>query len=174
MKKFIALLLIFSVISLYGNMYAKEKRGIDLLVQKTDGVQIRGELIAVKKNSLLLKESESGADMTVDVDDLKVITIVKKSKVWIGGGYGFLGGASLGAVIGIALGDDPPGWFSYTAAEKAFMFGAALGLIGIIIGGIFGAASGTDETIHFETMSEQQINFKLENLRKKARVPNFQ
>jgi len=48
MKKFLALFLIFSLIILSVNLYAKERRGAKLLITKKDGQQIRGELIAVK------------------------------------------------------------------------------------------------------------------------------
>ena len=108
MKKIIALLLIFSIISLYGNLYAKEKRGVNVEVFKTtlkmetpwdtQTPDIKGELIAVKKNSLLLLES-NGADVSVDVADIKLIKIVKKSKVLIGGGIGF----AMGVILSIPL-----------------------------------------------------------------------
>ena len=52
-KKFISLFLIFSLMMLSTNLYAKERRGAKLIVTKKDGQQIRGELITVKPNSLL-------------------------------------------------------------------------------------------------------------------------
>ena len=64
MLQFISLLLVFSILALSGNLFAKEKRGADLIIQKKDGQHVRGELIAVKKNSLLLLDRESGADVT--------------------------------------------------------------------------------------------------------------
>ena len=74
MKRSIAFLLIFSVLILSGNLHA-EKKGVELIVKKKDGQQVRGELIAVKKSSLLLKESEKGADKSVDITDISVIEI---------------------------------------------------------------------------------------------------
>ena len=53
MKKFTALCLILSLVMLYANLDAKERRGAKLIVTKTDGQKIRGELITVKPNSLL-------------------------------------------------------------------------------------------------------------------------
>jgi len=52
-EKFMVFLIIFSLLVLSGNLYAK-KQGAELLIQKKDGQQIKGELIAVKKNSILL------------------------------------------------------------------------------------------------------------------------
>ena len=46
--------------------------------------------------------------------------------------------ATHGAVIGLASGDDPPGFLSFTAEEKAalgaFVFGGLGGVIGLIAG----------------------------------------
>lgn len=78
-KKFIALFLVFSILAISSNLYAKARRGANLLIQKTDGQQVGGELIAVKQNSLLLKDSKSGADVSVDIGDVKVITILRFS-----------------------------------------------------------------------------------------------
>ena len=80
--KFVLLFLIFSLVALSGNLYAKNK-GAELVVQKIDGTQVRGELIAVKEESLLLLNSE-GEDVSVDINDVRVVSIFKKSKVLIG------------------------------------------------------------------------------------------
>jgi len=47
------------------------------------GQQIEGELITVKPNSLLLLDTE-GKDVSIDIGDIKVIRIVKKSKALLG------------------------------------------------------------------------------------------
>ena len=52
-----------------------------------------------------------------------------------GGTIGLLVGAGVGAVIGLASGDDPRGtFFGLTALEKARIAGAALGVVGAVIG----------------------------------------
>jgi len=53
-KKFVALFLVFSLVFLYANLFAKEKRGALLVITKKGGEQISSELITVKPNSLLL------------------------------------------------------------------------------------------------------------------------
>ena len=58
-----------------------------------------------------------------------------------GAGIGLLIGAATGAVIGFASGDDGPGWFSFTAEEKAALGAVGLGGLGAVIGLIAGAAS---------------------------------
>ena len=91
----------------------------------------RGELIAVKQNSLLLLERELGADVTVDVDDIIIISIVKKSKVFKGIATGFFIGGGVGAVIGVvgastelsSIEENPT-----TGALFIALYGVALGL----------------------------------------------
>ena len=49
----------FSILILSMPLKAKERKGADLIIQRTDGTQVRGELIAVKEKSLLLLERDS-------------------------------------------------------------------------------------------------------------------
>lgn len=44
MKKYISLFLVASILLVSGNLFAKHRRGADLIIQKTDGTQVRGEL----------------------------------------------------------------------------------------------------------------------------------
>jgi hypothetical protein len=60
-------------------MAKKQKHGTQLIVQKRDGQQIRGELIAVNHNSLLLLQFESAVEVSIKIIDIKVIKIIKKS-----------------------------------------------------------------------------------------------
>ncbi|GAG24033.1 unnamed protein product, partial [marine sediment metagenome] len=130
--KFISLFLMFSLMALTTLITAKEKRGANLIIQKTDGQQVKGELITVKENSLLLLSSE-GADISVDVRNIKFIKIVKKSKLLKGAGYGFLILGVPGAIYLTAYpGTDSQRWL-YALG------GASLGLYSAIIGGIIGA-----------------------------------
>jgi len=94
MKKIIALFLVFSMLALAGNLYAKEKRGAKLIIQKKDGQQVSGELIAVKEDSLLLL-SKSGRDETVNIQNIHFIKIAKKSKAIIG--------ILIGGLVGLAV-----------------------------------------------------------------------
>jgi len=58
-----------------------------------------------------------------------------------GAGIGFLIGGGTGALIGLMSGDDPPGFMSFSAGEKAVVLGGALGLLGTLIGVIGGASN---------------------------------
>ena len=81
-----------------------KKHGTNLVIQKKDGRQISGELIAVKENSLLLLDSESGADVSVDIKDIKVIKM-KKSMTRLGMGIGCVAGVLTGLGSAKALSD---------------------------------------------------------------------
>ena len=97
-KKFITLFIIFFLLTLSGSLYAKErKHGANFVITKIDGQQIRGELIAVKDNTLLLLQ-ESGIDVSIAIQNVKTITLVKRSvkkilTILIGAGSGFVAGA---------------------------------------------------------------------------------
>ena len=64
-KKFLSLFLIFSLMMLSVNLYAKERRGAKLIITKKDGQLIEGELITVKPSSLLLLNTE-GKSLSFD------------------------------------------------------------------------------------------------------------
>ena len=166
-KKFISLALIFSLAMLSTNLYAKEKRGAKLIITKKDGWQIKGELITVKPNSLLLLNTE-GKDVSIDIADIKVIKIRKKSMA----GIGFLLGGSVGALIGLGVYREPiggPGGIDLGQGLTGLGFGIVGGLIGLVIG----LVAGADKTIHFEGMTDSEIQETLDKLRKKARIRDY-
>ena len=169
-KKFISLCLVFLLMMLSVNLYAKERRGAKLIVVKKDGQLIEGELITVKPNSLLLLDTE-GKDVSVGIEDIEVIRIVKKSKIWTGAGLGFLicGG-------GIAMYNHL--FFKENGEQDLkHIFTALLGLIGgaagALAGGFIGASAGTDKTIQIEGRPDLEIRETLEYLRKKARIRDY-
>ena len=49
-------------------------------------------------------------------------------------GKGFLIGAGVGILSGLISGDDPPGFISFSAADKALIFSIPLSAVGLIIG----------------------------------------
>ena len=163
-KKFVSLFLVFSILAISSNLYAKERRGADLVITKKDSQQVKGELIAVKENSLVLIERDSGADVTVDVDNVSVIKIVR------GFDTGFKVGAGLGVgmtLLAAAEGSLEGGNSILNVSLKALVWSLLFGLIG-------GGFSSPDKTIQIEGMTDSEIKEALEKLRKKARVPKYQ
>jgi hypothetical protein len=178
MKRFISLLLVASVITLSMPLTAKDRKGADLIIQKSDGTQVSGELIAVKERSLLLKERESGADVTVGVVDVEIITILKKSNLLKSAGSGLLIGGGIGVILGILGASSMETIFRVVEIEqgekaKAALYAGAIGAsYGIVIGLIVGAFSGKEKTFQFEGKTDSEMREILEKLRKKARVKN--
>lgn len=174
-KKFIALFLVFSLMMLSANLYAKERRGVELIITKKDGQQTQGELITVKPNSLLLLDSGTGADESVDIKDIVVITIIKKSKALVGATFGAFAGGGIGAVVVPLIGKPAPVIFSSMAAEKkTILEGLFFGfIIGVVCGGLIGTDAGTDKKILIEGMTDLEIEEALDKLRKKARIRDY-
>lgn len=181
MRKIIALFLVFSVLSLSVNLMAKERRGADLVIYKTDGQLVKGELIAVKENSLLLKESSSGADVMAIVGDMKTIIIVKKSRALEQGALGLLIGGVVGFATGSAIlytkkffgirgGLSPPDVYDHHSRPYGLVGAAS----GAVAGVMAGTSAGKDKTIRIEGKSYTEIKKVLDYLRKKSRVPDFQ
>ena len=164
-KKLLSLFLIFSLVMLSGNLYAKKRRGAKLIITKKDGQQIKGELITVKPNSLLLLNTE-GRDVSVGIADIKVIRVVKKSKARLGGGIGLLGGTLAGGIWGKGL--ESVG-FSGGLLFGFFVFGIPSALIGAIIG----SSIKEYKIIQIEGMTDSEIKEAMDKLSKKARIRDY-
>jgi len=151
---------------------AEERRGAEILITKKDGTQVSGELVAVKKDSLLLVANEpaAGMDLTVGLKDIKEVKIVKKSKAGKGLLYGLLLGGGGGAAAGLLSGDDPDGFVSFSASDKAALFGIFFGGLGLVIGGIVGGLSGADEVLSIGGISESGLGWIQARLAESARL----
>lgn len=176
MKKLIALVLIISfIVAIPGYLAAKEKLGAEVIIETKDGELIEGELIAVKRESLLLK-SHLEEDMPVQIHDVVRIRIVNKSYALLGLGLGSVTGVLLGLVVSsselrsVGLGINTIG-FGKGIGPDLSAFGG--GIIGGVIGLGLGVFAGIDENIHLEGKSESEIEDILEKLSKKARMPNY-
>ena len=184
MKKLIALFLVITFMGMNCAPYKRgeglylepgQKPGAKLRILKKDGQHIEGELIAVKKNSLLLKKHESGVDVSVGIIDIGVIEIVRDSKSGRGAIYGGLIGALVGAIVfgAIRAQDSETGEISETVLV-ALIGGALASGPGALLGAITGPALIPNKKINFEGQTERQIQWILDELRKEARVPDFQ
>lgn len=169
MKKCMSVILAVFILLLSGIMLA-ERNGAEVIIRKNDGRSIRGELIAVKKSSLLVLGSQSQADESADIGDIKEIRFLRKSRAKEGLIIGGIGGA----LIGLATYQEPKntGWITIDFGPGANAAGG--GLLGIAVGGIIGAIAGKDQTIQIEGKSQEEINKILKDISKKSRIPDFQ
>jgi hypothetical protein len=190
-KKFISLFLAFSLLMincatlsrLEEKREKRKKHGANLIIKKINGQQVSGELITVKPSSLLLLDTE-GKDVSVDIEEIKVITVVKKSKALLGVGTGLLGGAGSGAAIGACiwvLGLPVMAIFGEAGIEswkddfQDFLWSGALIGIGVwvLFGAIIGGRAGKDKTIQIEGMTDLEIQEAMDKLGKKARIRDY-
>ncbi len=171
LKKLISLFLLFSTLTLSGNLFAKERKGADLIVQRENGIRERGELIAVKQESILILDKYSGADIAIDFRDIEVIKIARESGVLAASLAGLIFGAAVGYAKGYPQGSESGFLFS---KQEAGGIGAAIGGgLGALMGAGVAMALGTDKTIQIEGKSDSELQEISEKLRKKARIRNY-
>ena len=51
-----------------------------MVIQKKMRRELKGELVTIKGNVLLLKLSFSSFEASIDIDDIEIITIIKETK----------------------------------------------------------------------------------------------
>lgn len=152
-----------------GFSLAKEKPGAMLRLEREGGRIVRGELLEVEGESLVILDNENMAKSSQNIRELRRIVIEKKSSFLKGMGLGLLVGGGGGAALGLLSGDDERGWFSFTAGEKALMGGIGFGLLGALAGGILGGLSSADESIDLTALSDYQKKMVLNKLATKSR-----
>ena len=157
--------------SLFNGLESGSKRGAEIVVQKNDGGQIHGELIAVKKTSLLLLETESGRDVSVDVNAIEIVHILKGPKTGLGAISGFLVGGAVGVA---ATGKNKDCGQCPDSSGRSIVGGALLGGVGALIGALIGSASrGSNEILVLKGLPQEELDARLEEIRSKARIKDI-
>lgn len=167
----LVLLSLLSLFIIFNSLDAGERRGAEVVVQKLDGDQIQGELIVVKKTSLLLLDSVSRFDVSVNLKEIGIVHVIKGPKTGLGAISGFL----LGGVVGVAAtGKSKNCGQCPDSTRRNIIGGALVGGIGALIGALIGSTSGSNEIIIFQGLPQDELDVKLEKMRSKARIKNFQ
>jgi hypothetical protein len=129
-----------------------ENPGINYLVSgnvievtKSNDEKILGELICVKDSLVKIQRIDSTTEIAIE--EIRSVIVRKESKMLSSMGNGFLIGAGIGAVLGLASGDDEGYVINFSAGTKALIFGAGLGIIGAIIGIAIGSGQSEDEEL---------------------------
>ncbi len=175
-KIFTALFLVFCIVVLSGNLTAQARKGVKIEVETTEGQIIKGELISVKRDSLLLMDAETQADLSVKIVDVKAIMVNNKSRMLeLGVLGGLIGAAGQGLIQQTdkktthSVGGDDDQDITQTSTSMA-LYGA----IGAGTGMLFGALVGMNKVIQIEGRSDADVQKDLEKLSKKARVKGIQ
>ncbi len=140
---------------------ARERKGARVKVEQNDGAIVSGELLMVKRDSLVVNGKTGG--VIVNLADVRSVRILKKSKA----GTGLLLGLVGGTVIGYALGRQSPGCQDpdLTAGLAAFFIGLPAAGLGVVTGLIM----GKDSVLN---MGEMERGKLLLRLNRYARVPD--
>ncbi len=160
-------IIFLAFILLPGGLSARERRGADIVITLKSGHPVEGELIAVRPDSLLLRDA-AGAAGSVALDDIESLRIPKRSPILKGGLYGFLAGVPLGAMLGHAAAAGEHDLQQVFPIFGGLILGAAGGLIGLAVG----ASSHRSQEIHLSGESEVYMSAVLAKLNRQARMPD--
>jgi hypothetical protein len=149
------------------------KKGAFLVIQKKNGEQIIGELIAVKKSGLLL--NISGMDGEVEINDIRQIKIENKSQAGRGAINGLIAAGAVmaaGEIVALIYAGPPSDFMAWGGRQVlgAIYFGS----IGAGIGALIGALAGKDEVFQIEGCAPKRLPIILAKLRTQARFPEYQ
>ena len=175
-KKFLALFLVFCLFALSGNLSAQARKGVKVSVATIDGQTVDGELISVKRDSLLILDAETQADTSLNMSDIKTILVNNKARIIELGVAGALLGVALQGLIQKtdrktthAVGGDD----DQNISQEATSF-VEYGSIGLGTGALLGAVVGMNKEIQIQGRSDADLQQDLEKLSKKARVKGIQ
>lgn len=157
----VALASIFVLCFLPISALAKEPRGATVVVTKTDGSQIEGELLAVKPDSLLLL-GFGNKDGTIDLAAIRSVRIKRKAH----SGTLALGGLAAGAAAGVLISRQ---WRDADMNFPPVVTGAAVGAMGALAGLVLSIPFGLDTTVHLAGEPEEIVRSRLAGLARYSR-----
>ena len=173
-NKFVVWIIVLALVFSPGGLFGKtRKHGARLHVYKLDGHEQEGELIGVKNSSLVLYQSD--INFTVDIRELKMMKVLKKSRAAQGALLGFVIGTVAGGVGGAIYfsGNSDDEWANFFKVLLTMLASVGGGGVGLLTGMVIGSIQGIDETIQIEGRSEAEIDLILQKLRRIARVPEY-
>ncbi|MCJ7526012.1 MAG: hypothetical protein MUP71_12445 [Candidatus Aminicenantes bacterium] len=149
---------------------AKERRGSTVEVTMTDGSFVRGELLAVKADALLVYDSDDGQGRSIDIQQVDRVKIFRKGKFLEGLGIGLGAGLGMSLFNSFILKNGVPGHYWENLVAGFFI----LAPISSLGGGISGALAGIDKKISMAGASPLSAKAKLKQLKHYARERDFE
>jgi hypothetical protein len=149
---------------------ARERTGATVEVSLIDGRMVKGELLAVKEDALLVYDQDAGSGERLDLQQVNQVMVLKKSKF----GQGLLIG--LGVALGIAIYNSCTG---KTRGEHEEQGGVVITFLMMspltgLCGGILGSVADIDKKISLDGVSTQIRQKNLEKLKRYARERDVQ
>ena len=129
-----------------GGLAAKGRRGALVKLSKVDGAEVKGELVSVKPDSLLLVRG--GDALTIPRDKVHSVTLMRRSRKVSGA----LTGLTIGALVGVATG---------AAADETGLqryYGTIFGGLGLVIGMVSSRAEKAESVIQFAGLTGPAID----------------
>ena len=120
-----------------GGLAAKGRRGALIKLLKVDGAEVKGELVSVKPDSLLLLRG--GDTLTIPRHKFHSVTLMRRSRKVSGA----LMGLTIGALAGVGMGAAA----ETTGAQRRL--GTLFGGMGLVIGIVSGRAEKAQSVIQF-------------------------
>ncbi len=129
--------------------------GPEVSLHTKQGDIFTGRLIGMENDSVqcYLPEKEV---QKVDIGDLETLTLVHHPS-WKKMIYLSFAAAGIAGIIGLASGDDPPGWFSMTAEEKALVASVSTFTLGLVSSAFYNSIKAVDVKV---PLNEQSLELK--------------
>jgi len=159
--------------------------GAEVIVETTDGYEYTGELLSVR-DSVIFVCDKYGASETELAKGLYAIHRIRNSRITLvavegkklyitgmltGGAIGAAMGAAIGALAGSESEERNLIIFREPSQSQCIAGGACLlGLTGIAVGGLLGAANSSEDRIIYDSVEPSQIDYEF--LRRFARYNN--
>jgi hypothetical protein len=171
MRQFLSLLAVFLLV-FTGNTFAK-KKGAQVMIDRTDGQVVKGELLSVKQSSLLVMTTASNSGVTIEMNEIDKIGIKRKSKFGKGALLGGIIGVAGGAVLGGNAGSELERWEEGSIRSGAIKGGIVVGAACAVVGGIVSSISLKKyKTFQVKGKSPSELAMVMKRLEKKARFKN--
>ncbi len=135
-----------------GQTSAKAGEHVEARLIERDGHSRLVWLVGIDDDSLRFRDSNdsTGLVQAEPLSAISQITLVRHASAGevllasvIAGG--------VGAALGFMSGDDPPGWFSMTAEEKAVVGGAVFSVMALVVGGVVQMLRAVDVEIPLDS-----------------------
>lgn len=153
---------------------AKKRSGANIVVQRAEGVKIKGELVGVRSDGLVLETKEGAA--TIPITEIESLWTVKKmssrsqrASIGMGGLIGGIGGfvaAKMSHIKPSDMGDS-------IALGELFLVGGMVVGAGVAALVVIVTRTSKGDVYDFKNKSEEKIEAMLTDLRKQARVPDY-
>jgi hypothetical protein len=165
-RRLIVLILTGLLAGAPGVLSAAGRRGANVVVVKTDGVVISGELIVVRPATIVLLVPNE-ADAAIPVADVATVRVLKRSKGGIWALVGFAGGVAASSAI-LRSSDWTNSSWDYI--RSGFFCGLILAVPGFLIGTL----AGVDTTVTLAGQTPEKLRDRLDYLAKISRVSEGQ